>query len=88
MRFIAGKLKLRCRRSTLSLEQGFSGSEIVVQIHKALLDLDISDQTKVQLINSVGEIDFRLSEGPTKDTTRGPHSRIRASESENQRTST
>jgi len=35
----------------------------VVQIHKALLGLDISDQTKVQLINSVGEVDFRLSEG-------------------------
>ena len=45
------------------MEQGFSGSEIVVQINKALLGLDISDQSKVQLINSVGEIDFRLSEG-------------------------
>jgi replication factor C small subunit len=61
---IGGKLKLALSLlDALLLEQGFSGSEIVVQIHKALLDLDISDQTKVQLINSVGEIDFRLSEG-------------------------
>ncbi|MGB9370583.1 MAG: replication factor C small subunit [Halobacteriota archaeon] len=61
---IGGKLKLALSSlDALLLEQGFSGSEIVVQIHKALLDLDISDQTKVQLIDSVGEIDFRLSEG-------------------------
>jgi len=36
---------------------------IVVTNQQALLGLDISDQSKVQLINSVGEIDFRLSEG-------------------------
>jgi len=47
----------------LLMEQGLSGTEIVVQIHKALLDLNIPDQLKAQLINSVGETDFRLSEG-------------------------
>ncbi len=47
----------------LLLEQGLSGTEVVTQIHKALLDLNISDQLKAQLINSVGETDFRLSEG-------------------------
>jgi replication factor C small subunit len=61
---IGGKLKLALSSlDALLMEQGFSGSEIVVQINKALLGLDISDQSKVQLINSVGEIDFRLSEG-------------------------
>ncbi|MGZ4893401.1 MAG: replication factor C small subunit [Halobacteriota archaeon] len=47
----------------LLLEQGLSGTEIVTQIHKVLLDLDIPDQLKARLINSIGEIDFRLSEG-------------------------
>jgi len=61
---IGGKLNLALSLlDALLLEQGFSGSEIVVQINRALLGLDISDQSKVQLINSVGEIDFRLSEG-------------------------
>jgi len=48
---------------SLIIEQGLSGTEIVAQIHKALLDLNIDDQLKVQLINGTGEIDFRLSEG-------------------------
>ncbi|MGZ7193030.1 MAG: replication factor C small subunit [Halobacteriota archaeon] len=47
----------------LLLEQGLSGTEIVTQIHKVLLDLNIPDQLKARLINSIGEIDFRLSEG-------------------------
>jgi replication factor C small subunit len=47
----------------LLLEQGLSGTEVVTQIHKALLDLNIPDQLKAQFINSVGETDFRLSEG-------------------------
>jgi len=61
---INGELELALSMlDALLLQQGFSGSEIVVQINKALLDLDISGRSKVQLINSVGEADFRLSEG-------------------------
>lgn len=44
-------------------EQGFSGTEIITQIHKVVLDLDVADELKVQFINSIGETDFRLSEG-------------------------
>jgi replication factor C small subunit len=44
-------------------EQGFSGTEVIAQIHKSVLDLDVADELKVQFINSIGEIDFRLSEG-------------------------
>jgi len=48
---------------SLLMDQGLSGSDIIAQIHRTLLDLDIADQVKVRLINSIGEIDFRLSEG-------------------------
>jgi replication factor C small subunit len=48
---------------SLLIEQGLSGTEVVAQIHKALLDLNIPDQLKAEFINSIGEIDFRLSEG-------------------------
>jgi len=61
---IEGKLKRALSLlDSLLIEQGLSGTEIVAQIHKALLDLNIADQLKVQFINSIGEIDFRLSEG-------------------------
>jgi replication factor C small subunit len=61
---IEGKLERALSSlDSLLIEQGLSGTEIVVQIHKALLNLNIPDQLKAQFINSIGEIDFRLSEG-------------------------
>lgn len=48
---------------SLIKEQGLSGGDILTQIHKALLKAQIPDPLKVQLIDRVGEIDFRLSEG-------------------------
>jgi replication factor C small subunit len=61
---IEGKLdRALASLDSLLIEQGFSGAEIVVQIHKALLNLKVPDQLKAQFINSIGEIDFRLSEG-------------------------
>ncbi|MDD1720990.1 MAG: replication factor C small subunit [Euryarchaeota archaeon] len=48
---------------SLIKEQGLSGSDILIQVHRALLKADIPDPLKVRLIDRIGEIDFRLSEG-------------------------
>jgi replication factor C small subunit len=47
----------------LLLSRGLSGEDIVIQIHRSMLELDISDKDKVRLIDRIGEIDFRLTEG-------------------------
>ncbi|NYT02023.1 MAG: replication factor C small subunit [Methanosarcinales archaeon] len=47
----------------LLLVQGLSGQDVIVQIHREALDLEIPDQAKVRLIDRIGEIDFRLTEG-------------------------
>ena len=47
----------------LLLSKGLSGQDVVVQIHRAMLDLDIPDKDKVRLIDRIGEIDFRMTEG-------------------------
>ncbi len=47
----------------LLLSRGLSGQDVVVQIHRAMLDLDIPDKDKVRLIDRIGEIDFRMTEG-------------------------
>ena len=47
----------------LLLSKGLSGQDVVVQIHRAMLDLDIPDKEKVRLIDRIGEIDFRMTEG-------------------------
>ncbi|MDD4330756.1 MAG: replication factor C small subunit, partial [Methanosarcinaceae archaeon] len=55
-------------------EQGLSGEDLVKQIYRVLSDLDnrdmldlgISEKGLVELVDIIGEIDFRLSEGATE----------------------
>ncbi len=47
----------------LLLEQGLSGEDIVGQIYRAMFEIDIPEKEMVKLIDVIGEIDFRLTEG-------------------------
>ncbi|MBN1133747.1 MAG: replication factor C small subunit [Methanosarcinaceae archaeon] len=57
--FTAARKKL----DALVLQQGLSGEDVVGQIYRAIFDLDIPDRLMVDLIDVIGEIDFRLTEG-------------------------
>ncbi|MHA1793586.1 MAG: replication factor C small subunit [Promethearchaeota archaeon] len=61
---INGKLnEAQGRLDDLLLNFGLAGSEIIKQIHSEVLSMDIDDDTKIELINIIGEIDFRLKQG-------------------------
>ncbi|MBI4453182.1 replication factor C small subunit [Candidatus Woesearchaeota archaeon] len=45
------------------LKYGLSGQDIIKQIQKQILELNIDDRMKVQLIDKCGEIEFRMTEG-------------------------
>ena len=47
----------------LLLSKGLSGEDVVIQIHRAMMDLEMPDREKVRLIDRIGEIDFRMTEG-------------------------
>jgi replication factor C small subunit len=47
----------------LLISQGLSGEDIIRQIHKSLIDSTVKDSLKIELIDKVGEIEFRLVEG-------------------------
>lgn len=47
----------------LLLSKGLSGEDVIVQMHRAMLDMDLPDVEKVRLIDRIGEIDFRMTEG-------------------------
>ena len=47
----------------LLLSKGLSGDDVVIQIHRAMLGMDLPEREKVKLIDRIGEIDFRLTEG-------------------------
>ena len=57
--FVAARGKL----DDLLLSKGLSGQDVVVQLHRAMLAMDISNADKVRLIDRIGEIDFRMTEG-------------------------
>lgn len=45
------------------LKKGLAGQDIISEIHRQIIGLNIGDLEKVQLIEKCGEIDFRISEG-------------------------
>ncbi len=47
----------------LLIGQGLAGSEVLQQIHRQTFDLDLPEPVKVKLIDRMGEVDFRLTEG-------------------------
>jgi replication factor C small subunit len=55
--------KAREKLDQLLLTYGLSGEDIVRQIHRTVFDLTVPDKVKIDLVERVGETDFRLVEG-------------------------
>ncbi|MFW9830180.1 MAG: replication factor C small subunit [Candidatus Thorarchaeota archaeon] len=58
-KFIEAQEKLR----NLLIWQGLSGTDIIRQVHREVMKLGIDEIIKVQLVDTVGEAEFRLTEG-------------------------
>jgi replication factor C small subunit len=56
-------MKAKSKLDFLLIEQGLSGEDIIGQIYRAMLDMTITDRLKVDLIDRIGETDFRMAEG-------------------------
>src|SRR5438309_181595 len=50
----------------LLIEYGLSGEDIVRQLHRTVFDLNVPDESKVRLLDRIGETDFRLTEGSSE----------------------
>ncbi|KYK31276.1 MAG: Replication factor C small subunit [Candidatus Proteinoplasmatales archaeon SG8-5] len=61
---LSGKfLEAREKLDELLIEFGLSGEDVIRQMHRAIFDLEVSEEGKVRLIETIGEIEFRLIEG-------------------------
>lgn len=58
-RFLEAQKRLR----NLLIWQGLSGTDIIRQIHREVLNLGIDEKSKIMLIDIVGETEYRLTEG-------------------------
>ncbi len=59
-------LEARQKLDALLYEHGMSGEDIIVQLYRELLDMpeaDIDSKTKIELIDIIGEYNFRIVEG-------------------------
>lgn len=56
-------IKAREELRHLLVRYGLSGSEIVRQIHSEVFRLPVTEKKRIELIEAVGEIDFRLVQG-------------------------
>ena len=61
--FVEARKKLR----EMIVKYGVAGSDIIKQIHIELFRLDIPENWKVKLAETVGEVDFRLVEGADEE---------------------
>ncbi|WNY28123.1 Holliday junction ATP-dependent DNA helicase RuvB [Methanimicrococcus stummii] len=62
---LAGEFKsAREKLNALVFEQGLSADDVMNQVYRALFKIDnLSDSEMIQLIDAVGETDFRITEG-------------------------
>ncbi|MEM3494605.1 MAG: replication factor C small subunit, partial [Nitrososphaerota archaeon] len=47
--------------------QGLAGSDIVSAIYRELFYLDLSEEDKLELLDLLGEVDYRIAEGGTEE---------------------
>ncbi len=57
----------RDKLSDLMIERGLDGQDVIDSIHREIYDLDISERGKLQIIDNLGEFEFRISEGGSPD---------------------
>lgn len=52
---------------SLLINQGLSGEDIIKNIHKELFGLPIDEKAKIDLLEKIGEYEFRLNQGGTPE---------------------
>jgi replication factor C small subunit len=45
------------------VEYGLSGEDVIRQVHRTIFDLPLPETAKVELIDKIGEFEFRIVEG-------------------------
>jgi replication factor C small subunit len=61
---LAGQfMEARNRLDELLITYGLSGSDVIDQIYRSMFELGLDEDVLVELVDRIGEADFRLTEG-------------------------
>ena len=56
-------LGARTLLDSLMINYGMSGEDVLLQMYKEVIKMDIDDKVKVKIVDKIGEYNFRLVEG-------------------------
>ncbi len=51
----------------IMIDRGLDGQDVIDAIHREVFDLDIPDRKKLEIVENLGEFEFRIAEGGTSD---------------------
>ncbi|QKQ98462.1 replication factor C small subunit [Candidatus Nanohaloarchaea archaeon] len=51
----------------IMINRGLDGQDVINSIHREVFDLDISDDAKLEIVEQLGEFEFRIAEGGSSD---------------------
>lgn len=57
----------RDQLAEIMIDRGLDGEDVIRSIHREVFDLDISEAGKLEIIENLGEFEFRIAEGGTSD---------------------
>lgn len=60
-------IEARNQLSDIMIERGLDGQDVIKAIHREIFELDIDDHGKLEIIENLGEYEFRIAEGGTSD---------------------
>ena len=53
--------------SDLMIERGLDGQDVISSVHREIYDLDLDDHSKLEVMEALGEFEFRITEGASSD---------------------
>jgi replication factor C small subunit len=62
-----GFIDAREQLADIMIERGLDGQDVINAIHREVMDLEVSDRAKLEIIEHLGEFEFRIAEGGTSD---------------------
>ena len=51
----------------IMINRGLDGQDVINSIHREVFDLDINDKAKLEIVEHLGEFEFRIAEGGSSD---------------------
>ena len=53
--------------SDLMIERGLDGQDVISSVHREIYDLELDDHSKLEVMEALGEFEFRITEGASSD---------------------